>query len=235
MITIAILDDEKILANRLAVQINEITNIGINIKVYSDPSVFLKDNISTIPDINFLDIDMPELTGFDVAEQIHKRNNDAIIIFVTSHDELVYSSFRFRPFRFLRKSYIDDELQEALTSALYVTEQEYASKGIIFQTKVGTIKTDLNDIIFIEAFNHTVVLHTNKNDTMECKGTLSEYEKNLEKFSFVRSHKSFLVNLKYIYSVRQTEIVLEDKSVIPLSRYKYKEVLSKFNEYLRRF
>ena len=65
-------------------------------------------------------------------------------------------------------------------------------------------------------------------------GTLLSFENQLTDRGFIRTHKSFLVNLKYIYSIDSKDIILDDKTVIPMSRYKSESVKEKWGEYLRK-
>ena len=70
-------------------------------------------------------------------------------------------------------------------------------------------------------------------EDLECYGSLSEFEKELAPFDFIRTHKSYLVNCKYIYAIEKGHIVLDDKTEIPLSRYRAGEVREKFRSYIR--
>lgn len=179
-------------------------------------------------DAVFLDIDMPEVTGLDVAAYINE-NARALIVFVTSHDELVYSSIKFRPFRFLRKSHLDDELDEAVKSICDTLKTHF----ITVKTKDGDTVIDINELVYIEVFGHTLVFHCVNNNTVESGGSLSEYERTKEFGNFLRVHNSYLVNCKYVYSIETSCVIMDDRSEIPLSRHRAANVKMKFSEYLR--
>ena len=70
-------------------------------------------------------------------------------------------------------------------------------------------------------------------DAIECYGSLSDFEKRLVPHNFVRTHKSYLVNCKYINSIEQKQVILDDNTVIPLSKYKIETVRNKLRSYLR--
>lgn len=178
-------------------------------------------------DAVFLDIDMPEISGLEVAAYINK-NADTLIIFVTSYDELVYSSFRFQPFRFLRKTHLNDELDEAVKSIC----ERLKTHLITVKTKDGETVIDINNLIYIEVFGHKLVFHC-INDLIESSGSLSTYEKAKEFGNFLRVHNSYLVNCKFVYSIETSAVIMDDKSQIPLSRHRAENVKSKFSEYLR--
>ena len=70
-------------------------------------------------------------------------------------------------------------------------------------------------------------------EPLECYGNLSALEEQLSEFDFVRTHKSYLVNCQYIYSVQAKQIILDDKTEIPLSRYKAEDVKNRYKKYIR--
>ena len=231
MITAAICDDEKAMLDRL----NECIltecrrqEVEINIEKFTSGEALLKALKENTFDVIFLDIDMPQINGFDIAEKIN-----TLIVFVTSHDELVYSSIKFRPFRFIRKAYLESELPETLAAVNTEISKRNAGRKFPFRTKNGEVFLDVGDIEYIEIFGHTLLVSVSDGGSVECYGSLSTLEEQLAAFDFVRVHKSYLVNLKYIYSIEKTQIVLDDKTAIPLSRYKAADVKTKFKSYLR--
>ena len=180
-----------------------------------------------------LDIDMPEISGFDIAEQVNNAS-ETFIIFVTSHDELVYSSIKFRPFRFIRKAYLDMELSEVMAAVNEEFIKRNAERKFVFQTKSGEVFVDLAQVEYIEIYSHLLMVHLNDTEILECCGSLSDLEQKLSNNGFIRTHKSFLVNCKYIYSIENRQLLLDDKTAIPVSRYKIESVKEKFRDYLRR-
>ena len=78
------------------------------------------------------------------------------------------------------------------------------------------------------------MVHIKGNDCLECYGSLSYMEHELNDYDFVRTHKSYLVNCKYIYSIERNQIMLDDKTAIPVSRYKLETVKERFRSFLRR-
>lgn len=179
-------------------------------------------------DAVFLDIDMPEISGLDVAAYINKNAN-TLIIFVTSYDELVYSSIKFQPFRFLRKTHLDDELDEAVKSIC----GKLKTHLITVKTKDGETVIDINNLIYIEVFGHKLVFHCVNDNSVESSGSLSVYEKTKEFGNFLRVHNSYLVNCKYVYSIETSVVIMDDRSQIPLSRHRADNVKKKFSDYLR--
>lgn len=231
MIGIAVCDDDKKFSERMKLLIEQYfteQSAEINAAVFNSGADFLSDN--TDYNAVFLDIDMPDMGGFEIAEQL---SEDTLIIFVTTHDELVYSSLKFRPFRFIRKTYLEEELPEALEEINKEIAKRGASSKFVLQTKNGEALLNVSNIKYIEIYTHSIRVYTVSGEILECYGSLAAMEKQLNEFDFVRTHKSYLVNCRYIFSIEKNRIILDDKTDIPLSRYKADAVKSKFKNHLR--
>ncbi len=235
MIRAAICDDEPAMLDYLYEHISaEFKRQGAETQIlkFTSGMAFLDAEKAEPFDVVFLDIDMPEIGGFEIAEQMNTLRT-TLIIFVTSHDELVYSSLKFRPFRFIRKTYLANELTETLESVIYETNKMSLNSKFALQTKTGETFVDLADVMYIEIYGHWLNVYLKTGEPLECYGSLSDFEKQLDEFDFVRTHKSYLVNCKYIFSIEKGQVVLDDKTTIPLSRYKVDTVKEKFKKLIR--
>lgn len=236
MLKIAVCDDNETMLRVLTDKIGVIykqNSIAFEIRSFLSGDSFLNSHKEHSFDVVFLDIDMPDINGFDIAEQVN-NSGETLIVFVTSHDELVYSSIKFRPFRFIRKNYLETELGETLTAANTELMKRNSARKFMFQTKSGEVFEDLQLVEYIEIFGHWLLVHIKDNKSLECYGSLSDMERELNNYDFVRTHKSYLVNCRYIYSIEKNQLVLDDKTVIPVSRYKAESVKQNFRNYLRR-
>lgn len=223
---IAICDDDKLFTDMLSEKLAELlnkNNFRYNITSFSSGSELITA-LSKRPyrfDVIFLDVDMPEVNGEEVAEYINSSKISIPVIFVTNHDDFVFSSFKYRPFGFLRKSHVDSELEEAV-----IRLDNYLSKSgqcytFTFQGKL--ISLPYNKIKYIEAYGHEVIIHTTDADIRTTR-SLSETEKALSSYGFIRVHKSFIVNTRFIFSVERNNIILTDNSSLPVSRTKNEEI-----------
>lgn len=182
-------------------------------------------------DILFLDIDMPYFSGMDIAGMITERGLQTLLVFVTSHDALVYQTFVYRPFGFIRKTHFDDEIGD-MTERL-AQELEARREEIIFTRGQEIIKIRIEDIYFAESEGNYVNVR-GKSNTERCRDTLANMSRKLKGKGFIRCHKGYLVNAKYISRVRSNELELSDGTVIPLGRSYEKEVKRAILEYMRR-
>lgn len=232
MVKIAVCDDSGDFSGRIKAQVQQYfseKSMETDVRVFSSGGAFLSDNSDY--GAVFLDIDIPDVGGFEIAEQI---DGETLIVFVTTHDELVYSSLKFRPFRFIRKARLEEELSEALDSVYEEFLRRIAEKDFMLETKDGEVLVNVKDLVYIEIYGHRLWVHTAGGEVLECYGSLSVLENRLSDFDFVRAHKSYLVNCRYIYSIQKNQIVLDDKTAIPLSRYKAENVRTKLKNHLRR-
>lgn len=232
MIHIAICDDEPIFLesfqNKLGKQFKK-SDIGYEIKCYSNGKEFLKE--ITKFDAVFLDIDMPEMSGMEIAAYVN-QNYPMPILFLTAHDELVYSSIQFQPFRFIRKDHIDSELEEAVCALDEHILIQFQKHSVCLHTSTGDMAMSVKDIKYVEIYGHCIKIHT-KAGTFDCYGSLTDYEKRWEKYGFIRTHKSYLVNVWYIYSILKDTIILDSGEEVMLSRRKASEVMKKFEVIMR--
>lgn len=113
MIKVAFCDDETKILEDLSVKIKkEFEKINCEIDLYTtENSIRLLEYLKSCPvDILFLDIDMPTISGMDIAEALLNSKIKTLLVFVTGQDALVYKSFKYHPFGFIRKAFFDDEI-----------------------------------------------------------------------------------------------------------------------------
>ena len=107
MIRLAVCDDEKILLDIVSHHLEVIKrklSLECTIDVYRSGELLLHRHVEQPYDVLLLDIDMPDKTGFDIAQAIRQNSIKTFIIFVTAKTDLVYSSFEYQPFDFIRKN-----------------------------------------------------------------------------------------------------------------------------------
>lgn len=113
-------------------------------------------------DILFLDIDMPDLTGMDIAQQLNAREQKLLLVFVTSHDELVYESLQYHPFGFIRKSCFEKEIRKILDDCQ--KEMSSRQKHFHFRMAGQDMILPLSDILYFEADGNYLKVFTWKRD-----------------------------------------------------------------------
>ena len=130
---IAICDDEIKIQEEIAAFINKDFSRS-RVTYFSDGESFLasiRGCPENLPDLLLLDIDMPGISGMEVAAALAEEKARTLIVFVTAHDELVYDSFKYHPFAFVRKKFLEEELLSVLADCQ--KEIEGRNKRFIFQ------------------------------------------------------------------------------------------------------
>ena len=182
-------------------------------------------------DVIFLDIEMPGLSGLEAGQEIRKIDVDTIIIFLTSHDQFVFQSFKIEAFDYLIKPIDIHAANDALARAT----KKYQSQHFIVSVKWKNeeYRLEVNDIVYINGYGRHVIFHTKK-DEFEIVGKLSDYETMLAPYGFVRSHMNDIINMKYIESIGEKTIETTTGHKILMSARKKQKCLKSFNEYLAR-
>lgn len=232
MLRVALCDDETIILPYLSEQISSVFErfeIETEITSYSS-SLELKRSLSEKNkyDIFFLDIDMKEMDGFKLASFIEERFEDSILIFISSKEEYVFSSFRHRPFSFIRK--------EKLKSDLEITIYDLQKKININKRPSTICLTDeqnrnykfrTQDVIYIQAQDKYIYIKKTFGEQL-IRSSLSAAEKSLQNTCFMRVHKSYLINLHMVYAIFYNKVVLDDGTTLPVGRSKVQLLKQRF-------
>ncbi len=146
-------------------------------------------------DIIFLDVKMPGLDGIFVGRELKKRNPNTIIFIVTSYVEYLDDAMRFHVFRYLTKPLDKQRLFQNMKDAI----QLYNSTNIKIpiETKDDVYTVSVSDIILVEAKGTSILIHTLNRDFTPVHN-LNYWVQTLNFPCFFRSHRSFIVNMKYI-------------------------------------
>lgn len=230
MICVAICDDETAMLEQLSRKVQN-TIADAQVTTFTDGNDLLASHDENPYDIVLLDIDMPAISGMEVAKKIRDEKRNLILIFVTDFGEKVYESIIYTPFRFIRKSYIETELTEALQAAEAMIEER--KRVYTFIDKSGVKEIAIKDIRYIEVVGHAAYIHT-QTDTYNIRKSIKELQAELSKYDFVRPHISFLVNMEYIYGLEWDCVMLTDQQSIPLSRKNKQMVKDSLAEFLGR-
>ena len=202
-----------------------------NIDEYSSGEEFIEGCDSCNYDCVFLDLYMGGMTGFETASQLARKNKDTRIVFLTSNVALVYDSFEYQPFYFLRK----DNYVDVLPKVIQKLKILLAQNGIfILGGRSDNEHVSVGSICYITSDKHNITIQTTKY-CYDMRKTMAEAEKELVPYGFVRIHKQYLVNLRYVkkVSTRDDTVVMYDDVVLEMSRRNKSIVMEKFREYQR--
>lgn len=245
MIKALIIDDEPSAVKTLSLMLQHYVPLITELKTTNDPheGLFLLKNFQ--PQLLFIDIQMPLMSGFELLKQVPQINFN--IIFTTAHDEYAIEAIRFSALDYLLKPIDADELQNAFNRFLQKTNsiagipqplynnfihninvKDKKDFKLALPTIQGTFFYKPDEIIRLEGeSNYTKFFFTNKTSLLTSR-TMRDYEEILENHGFIRVHKSHLVNKAYVTNYNPDGLLtLADNSKVEISRRRKEEVLSK--------
>lgn len=202
--------------------------------VCSSPQ-FVLDEIANgnAPDIVLMDIDLGiEKNGMDYAELLYKKSPRTRVVFVTAYTDKFVQDVFFRNANvaaFLTKPIQKDYLLNAVNKSAD-SERE---KKLSFQRRGMVISLSESEILYLESDRHYVNIYTTDGEGHSVQGKLSDYESSLSD-TFVKCHKSFVVNMNNIKRIDSDGIWLLNNTLIPVSRSFSGQVKSRFLDFLEK-
>ena len=228
-----IIDDENRTRDLMAKMIN---SFGLNIEAFPTAEN-VQSGIKSIeemsPDIVFLDIQMPDGTGFDVLKAVKNKNFE--VVFITAHEEFAIKAIKFSALDYLLKPIDPLELKLAVEKAIKAVDEKHEDiqfdalqhnmqpnqkRRLVLKTQESVHVVELHEIIRCEADrNYTSFFLVGGKKILVSK-TLKEYETLLTQHNFLRIQQSHLINLDYVDRYDKGNggsVVMKDKSEVPLS------------------
>ena len=247
MIKALIIDDEQKARNVLSHYLANSVSQDIEARHADSVAEGLEVLETFMPEIVFLDVEMPHQNGFDFL--IARKNPSYDIVFTTAYNQYAIQAIRFSALDYLLKPVDPDELQAAIDrhlegcvqkntmakQELYenlvhnIEKKEIKDFRLAVPSNQGVFFFNLDDVLRLEADkNYTSIHLVGKRPFLSSK-TLKHFDEMLSEFNFIRTHKSHLVNPRHIKQVSHNNqfLLLSDGSRIEISRRK-KEVVQQF-------
>lgn len=245
-----VVDDEPLACKRLEKLLKEDEEIEL-ISLCANGEEAIKQINEEQPDLVFLDIQMPEINGFDVLQNIDQEEAP-LIIFVTAYDEYALKAFEVHALDYLMKPFKKERFFESLNRAKKALEQdsragmnskienllEYLepAQGSLSRILVKSsgryffLKT--TDIDWIESAGNYVRIHSGGNNYL-IRETMINMEKKLDSDTFFRIHRSTIINVNKVKELEQWfhgdyQVIMYNEEKLTMSR-NYKELLEKFS------
>ncbi|MFM7664020.1 MAG: LytR/AlgR family response regulator transcription factor [Bacteroidota bacterium] len=233
---VLIIDDEKRIRDFVKRMID---SFEMNVEVFTDgENVETGMNaIKTLkPDIVFLDIQMPDGTGFDLLNQVGEKSFE--LIFITAFQEYAIMAIKFSALDYILKPIDAEELKTALQNAIDTIEfkkeetqyealihnlNNQQKRKLVLKTQESVHVVDLSEIIRCEADKNYTFFYLNNGKKILVSRTLKDFELLLANHGFFRAQQSHLINLEYIERYDKSEggsVVMKDGTAVPLSTAK---------------
>ena len=231
---ILICDDDKKDLDRLEGLIrryDEERHIGADVNCYENAADFLADISDHVPDIIFLDINMEEMDGLQLAEKVREWNEDVPIILVTAYINYAVDGYKVSANRFLVKDDLDKTFPECMDDICRRISRK--AKHMIFPCVEGDVDIKLTDIVFIETTGHKSIIHL-KNEEYHLYESMDELESRLKAFGFLRVHQSYMVGIRHISNINNYILTLDTGYQIKVPKARYKQVRQERTLYVGR-
>lgn len=232
MLKIMILEDEKDQADKLAQYLSDYRDEHDGFKYTAeiyDRGVSFLEAYKCDADLIFLDIRVPDLAGMEVAKRIRQMDQNVMIVFVTNLTQYAIEGYSVEAFEYILKPIQYASFSAKLSRALRVLSYREPEKTLTFKEKEGGKRISAGAITYIEVSVHNLLFHAG-DSAIKQWGTLSKYEALLKSAHFARCHTSYLVNLKYVRSIKKDTVDVAGV-LLPISRPRRKEFLAAFAQY----
>ncbi len=226
---IAIVDDEQEQRDILMSYLKRFSaenDVDIETDVFADPNVFLH-SFNESYSLLLLDIEMPGMSGLDLAKKIRERGSNVGIIFVTVMAQYAINGYEVNALDFMVKpiNYFPFSMK-----MLKAYRNLNVGNRIILKSEGERVLVDERDILYIEGSNQYIVFHLSNQKPIRAKMSLKDIEEKLSKNLFERCSNSFIVNLDKITKISGNNLYIEE-DVLPVSRSKKKMFIEKMNRH----
>ena len=183
-------------------------------------------------DIYCLDIVMPGFTGIDVAKAILKLDKAAPIIFFTSSPEFALESYSVKAINYVLKPISKDKLFFTLDEVREQIKAEENNDAIIVKSTEGIQKILISNLVFAEVIGRNVLYHLLSGKVIECTDSFASVCDNLIKYRyFIKTHRSYIVNMQYVDTVENHKVTLQTLSSVPIAQGKAREIKQQYLKY----
>ncbi len=179
-------------------------------------------------DIVIIDYELCESNGQDFISLLQKMYKNLIVFIIASNTKNVSQIFRIGAFQLITKPIDKQEFMNDYERALNAVCGLHEELVVNWQSTITVLK--YKEIYYIETLNRHLLIHT-ANQSYECNGIISSFDNELYLKDFIRIHRSFVVNLRYIKQILTDHVVMINGAKVYLSRYRRKALLSAFELY----
>ncbi|MGN0973846.1 MAG: LytR/AlgR family response regulator transcription factor [Bacilli bacterium] len=176
----------------------------------------LEDNPNRF-NIVIIDIIMKNINGIETTKILRKCGYNGIIIFLTSSKEFALDSFMVEPFNYILKNDSEDRFNKIFLKAAHQIYNT-SNKNIIIPYKSQNKVINLDTIIYMESLNKKIILHNIFGELEEVNYVFKDMYEKVKEYGFIRCHKSYIVNVKYVHSFNKLECKLQKDITIPIGR-----------------
>lgn len=233
---IAICDDELSVLEQLSSLLEEYCaeyDRDVEWEVFQSPLELLsKMEQSGRYDVLFLDILMKDENGIEVAREIRRTDTDVKIVFLTSSSEFAVQSYTVGAFYYQLKPIQKNSLIELMQKLFCVCQKEQL-EYFVLKCQNGIHKIDIRQLEYCEVVNRSLILYLRNGTELRSNVKIQEVEEALSRFGcFIRPHRSYLLNLRFVKNITLKSIMMNSGVKIPIPHGKYTQTKERYLEYV---
>ena len=203
--------------------------IQAEIQHFSSGEELLRAMEETRFQLLLLDIEMPGMDGIAIGKALREKEDSTKIVYVSEAESRVFESFQVQPLGFVRKSNFLNDIAAVVELYKRTSSREQDGDLLEFTTRTGLLTLRSKHVRYIEGSrNYQLIYVDEKREPLEVKMTMERLEQLTEPLGFIRVHKGYLVNCRFIQHISSSEVVLVDGISIPIGRSKAGEVKVKY-------
>lgn len=240
-IHVAVCDDDEVFLQHFQAALTHIAqrhHLTIMLRKFSSSTAFLQDYEEKHArfDLVFLDIDLPQQDGKAVAARLRALDRTFLLVFVTSLANEVFQIFEYDTAYFLPKAQFDEKIEHVLLLLLdRLLARRQTALHCVVRSETGrkqTVRFVVHDILYVESVARDIFVHTEQaRFHVVCVG-FEQLKQDLLGFGLVEIHRTCAVNARYIDTVELDSVVLQNGTVLPLSRRKRQNVFAAMSHVL---
>lgn len=235
---IAVCDDDITARDMIAGSLKGVFaqhGVDAELEVYGSADALGADLSSKAFDLLLLDIDMPGTDGITFAEHLRAENNSIEIIYISNREDRVFDSLRSMPCGFIRKSRFLQDTAEIVE--LYLKKRAAHSRHprLVLHTQNGMESVQLEQIVYVEGVGkYQNILLRDSAVPLQVRRSMQELESELSSYGFLRVHKGYLVNYRFIRRIDEADLLLTTGQTLPIARRKLGEIKEQFLTLMQR-
>ena len=184
-------------------------------------------------DLVLLDVLMPGVSGIQAAQELRELDKNVRLIFISASPEFAVESYSVGAYYYLLKP-IDADSFFTLLDKIGRELSGQAEQGFILRRRGGVVRIDFTRLAYVEVINKTVFFHLADGAVRETTATLADFEeKLLSRPEFLKTHRSYLVNLNYVQAMDINCVIMKNGHSVPVSRQRRSQVQEAYMHFLQ--
>lgn len=232
MIRIAVCDDQTEIVEKIKdLLIKYAKQKDYNFEILTFTSGKNLSTQDTLFDLIFLDVEMPDIDGIKTAQIIRREEKSVKIVYVTNHTKYSLNVFAVHPFDYILKPVTKERIFKVMDDFFVYREHKSKKCIVTFNGVNGQVFLDTKDIYYFEYVENRRIVVKTKTGTIDIRGGIAEIYKTVKPFNFITPHKSFVVNMAHIKNIRRYDVVMANRTLVPIAQKRYTKFKNELSNY----